>query len=369
MRHRPIPDRQNYRYMTTKEVKQFFKKAELIWRWKYWPTALFYVPVMLYVLLIAATKAGKVFYFAAANPDVPLGGFSGDSKFAILARVPEEILPATVVITRDAVSFDTVKAQLDESGIQFPLIVKPDSGERGFLVKKLNNIDELVHYHYAHDMTYIIQEFISCPMEFSVLVHNAGNNFQISSFIQKEYMSLTGDGCSTIKDLVMNSHKSCFKKDVCRNLTHEFSRVLRNGEIYVPMNIGNLSYGTSFINLGASIDDEMTTAFKKINDSIGLFNYARYDLKCNSLADLKAGKFYVMEINGVKGEPLHIYSDGFTGLLNAYREVYRHWGFVYDISRRNMNNGAKCPGLREGAKMIWGHVRSKRRASYSRSNV
>jgi hypothetical protein len=55
-----------------------------IYNWRYWPTEFLYLPLTLYVFFIGAFKTGKLFYFAAANPKIPLGGFANDSKFSIL---------------------------------------------------------------------------------------------------------------------------------------------------------------------------------------------------------------------------------------------------------------------------------------------
>jgi hypothetical protein len=63
---------------------------------------LLYLPLTLYVFFIGSIRTGRLFYFSATNPEVPLGGFAGDSKYDILNRVPIEYKPRTLFVSIDS---------------------------------------------------------------------------------------------------------------------------------------------------------------------------------------------------------------------------------------------------------------------------
>ena len=63
----------------------------------------------------------------------------------------------------------------------------------------------------------------------------------------------------------------------------------------------------------------------------GHFYYGRYDLKCTSVADLKAGKnIQILEFNGTGAEPNHIYDCGMH-YTKALKIIASHWRDMYLI--------------------------------------
>ncbi len=104
------------------------------------------IPVVLMYLWFAM-RARRWFFFSAANPGLPLGGAFGVSKYDILQRIPQELVPAMLLVQPNT-PFDEVMARVREAGIEFPLIAKPDMGERGYLVQKIDKPGELQSYLY-----------------------------------------------------------------------------------------------------------------------------------------------------------------------------------------------------------------------------
>jgi hypothetical protein len=71
----------------------------------------------------------------------------------------------------------------------------------------------------------------------------------------------------------------------------------------------------------------------------GKFYYGRYDIKCRSIEDLKAGKhFSILEYNGSGAEPHHVYGNGYT-LLAACKILVQHWQILFQISKANNKKG------------------------------
>lgn len=341
---------------------KLWHKIRLLWTWKYWPMELLYLPLTLYVFTIGALRTRRFFYFAAANPQVSLGGFAGDSKYHIIHRIPEKFRPKTLLILQKNSDFHLIEKIVASFNLQFPLIVKPDLGEGGFLVKKVANLQELKVYHEGHSMAYIIQEYIATPLELSVLIHNASGSLSISSVTQRKYLVLTGDGSHSVAQLLAkNKHTQYRQKNIRQLLQQNLENVLPNNEVYQPIQIGNWDFGATYIDRSSLITPALETVFAQLNTQVGLFDYARYDIKCQNEQALLAGDFKVLEINGVKGEPIHIYDDK-VNLWQAYREIFKHWEYILQISKRNIKQGAQCPNWRQGLKILWQHRKSKTRA-------
>jgi hypothetical protein len=93
----------------------------------------------------------------------------------------------------------------------------------------------------------------------------------------------------------------------------------------------------------------------KIFDEISLgaqFYYGRYDIKCQSIEDLKKGKnFTILEFNGSGAEPNHVYHAGYS-LFDAYGVFLRHWKVLYEISRYNKQHGVPYWPLIKGWKFL-----------------
>ena len=62
----------------------------------------------------------------------------GESKFEVLEKVPISCKPKTILIKPPATT-TTVLQQMREHGLEFPVIFKPDLGERGWMVRKMKN--------------------------------------------------------------------------------------------------------------------------------------------------------------------------------------------------------------------------------------
>jgi len=66
--------------------------------------------------------------------------------------------------------------------------------------------------------------------------------------------------------------------------------------------------------------------------------YGRLDVRSPSPEALRAGTFTILELNGVTGEPGHIY-DPTLSILACWRELLRHVRHIPSISRDLRANG------------------------------
>lgn len=310
--------------------------------YEYWPAWLFYLPVLPYWVYLSI-RLRSFSFFTAANPGIEMGGFFGESKNDILARIDGVYLPKHVLVSPG--ELPDLDALIAGNELQFPLIAKPDVGERGDSVTKISSRSELESYIKTVDGTsFILQEFIVYEEEFGVFYSRLPNETtgRITSLTRKVFLSVTGNGHSTIAQLMQQSVRARFQ--LPRFLTEMpelMQRIPVAGEKCLLEPIGNHCRGTEFVNAEALITPELNALFDEISRPIDGFFYGRFDIKVESIDQLKRGETVkIMELNGISSEPGHIY-DTRMNLLKAWYDVTRHWKRLAAISKQNLQAGTK----------------------------
>ena len=318
-------------------------------QWEYWPFEVIYLPIFVYWLWLSV-KARSLFFFSAANPSIENGGMLGESKVKILDRIAAPLKPITLLIV-PATEPVLMREMLHRHEIGFPLIAKPDVGERGWKVEKLHNPAELAAYHAAMKAPYLIQEYVDYPVELGLFYYRFPGcaTGHISSVVIKAFLTLTGDGTSTVRALILQSDRARLQYQTLHDrYAPLFERVLPAGEALTLVPIGNHSRGTKFLNGNYLINDKLVAVFDRISRSLDGFYYGRYDIRCRSLAELYQGEgIKILELNGAGAEPAHIYDPSFSR-REAYRVLFRHWEVLYRISRANYRNGVQYLSFAEG---------------------
>ena len=86
------------------------------------------------------------------------------------------------------------------------------------------------------------------------------------------------------------------------------------------------------------------------------FHFGRFDVRAESEEALRAGRFRVLELNGVASEATHIY-DPKTPLLAAYRVLFEQWRLCFAIGRANAAAGHRPTPLRELLREVFTFLR------------
>lgn len=308
--------------------------------YEYWPWWVFYLPMAPYWLYLAF-KTRSFTYFTSVNPGIEAGGFYGESKIDILKKINPRFLPKTVFIEKKS-EFEKAIRLLTTSHLVFPVIAKPNIGERGTNVAKIETVEQLKNYHSSTQEDYIIQEFISYPIEFGVLFSRLPNETKgkVSSLTMKEFLTVTGDGKSTIRELIENSTRARFQLEVLKSkLGESIHDNLPENEKLLLEPIGNHCRGTKFVNANHLINGKLDEVFSRIAESFEGFYYGRFDMKVASIEDLYRGEnIKIMELNGVSSDPGHIYDPNYQ-LWKAYRDLRWHWKRGAEISIHNQKRG------------------------------
>ncbi|MCS6975113.1 MAG: hypothetical protein N2044_03690 [Cyclobacteriaceae bacterium] len=316
-------------------------------KWEYWPLPVFQIPVVFYWLWFGL-RARSLTFFTASNPGIELGGMFGESKYHILEKIPEQLRPAMVLI-RYPFSLQQVLQVMQENRLSFPVIFKPNVGERGFKVERIYSEEEAARYLNFMKKDFIIQEMIELPVECGVFyIRKPGAvSGQVTSVNLKEMLTVTGDGISTLQELILQNERARLQWNrLARRFASRMHQVIPVGEQVILNHIGNHCLGTKFLNGEQLINEQLHRVFDDITAKIDGFYYGRFDLRCASVDDLYAGKIKILELNGCSSEPAHIYEPGFS-LWTAYKTLYQHWREMYHISRINKELGFNYVPLRQ----------------------
>ena len=340
------------------------------WRhWEFWPAWMFYPPVAVYSLWLAIKHRGFTLP-TIANPGIFTGGMIGESKMATLRELmqssPAFTAEAELVVGENpAERLASLQEICARRRIDRPFILKPDVGQRGAGIKLIRNLDQARSYLEQTNAPLLVQRYAEGPHEVGVFYYRypheqAGHIFAIT---EKDFPVLTGDGRSSIEELIWRDARARFMADkYLSRLGARKSEVLANGEQLKLVEAGNHAQGCIFRDGMDLCTKALETRIDAISKGVPGFNIGRYDIRYTSLAELQAGKnFQIIELNGASSEATSIY-DARNSLLVAYRVLFRQWDLVFAIGAANRRLGHRPAALFEVWR-IW-RAYSKQAASY-----
>lgn len=333
------------------KTKHWFIK---LFNWEYWPFNVVYGPMFLYWLWLIA-KARSFFFFNTSNPLIKNGGFLMESKKEIYDLIPQQYYPATLLFKTGS-SIDTVMAGIKNKEMGFPLIAKPDIGMRGMLVQKIESERELSNYINNTKVDFLVQDYIEYENEVGLFYYRypGADKGNISGIAGKEFLTVIGDGFSTIEELLNKDQRFILQLPVLKE-THAdtLKIVLQKSQRHLLVPYGNHCRGSKFLDVSNLIDEELVTAIDKVCRQIPEFYFGRMDIRYNTWEELKQGKnFSIIELNGAGSEPTHIYGPNHS-IFFAWKEIIRHWNILYKISRMNhKKNNLPYMGFTSGIRML-----------------
>ena len=341
---------------------------------EFWPPIVFYFPVVMYCAYLAIRHRGMML-FSVSNPLIYSGGLLMESKSGILDMVPEEHrrwLPSWAVYHKTgnpgSSEEDLKQALLAMAGrgVDFPIVAKPDVGQRGFGVRPVYDQAQLEQYlsECAPDMKIILQKMAPYSAEAGVLYYRRPGEDQghIISITQKYFPYMVGDGKSTLRELILADRRAKVTQKVFfRRHRKQLDRVPEEGEIFKLVFAGDHAQGCVFLNGTSQATPAMLERLHEIATSIPEFYFGRFDIRCQSFESLQRGEdFLIVEINGAGGEPTHIW-DPRTRLRDAYRDIFQQYRLIYEIGAVNRRRGFKPMTLTQ---LLTDHFNYKKMVKY-----
>jgi hypothetical protein len=299
---------------------------------EYWPWPLIYLPVFP-VALWHAVRTGRGAFFTNVNPGIDLGGFFGERKSEIFARLPRSAYPTTLLV-EPGTPFHVVEGRMREVQLTLPLIMKPDVGERGTGVMVVRDTDELRALLSDTHQPQLLQELVTWPAEFGLMFVKdpTSQRTTLLSITAKTFLSVTGDGRSSVEDLLKRTWRGTKQVQRLRKYRKELlDSIPGAGEGVVVEPIGNHCRGTVFRDGRGLATAELERAVDGILARAEGIHYGRLDVRSPNEEALKQGRFLVMELNGVTSEPGHIYDPSFT-IFQCWKELLRHVAHIPPLS-------------------------------------
>lgn len=335
-------------------------------RWEFWPPWAFYPPVVLYVCWLAL-RHRSLALVTAVNPAIPGGGFIGESKSAILAglHAAPELVARHLLLRADEQPerrVERARAFLAEAGLAFPVVLKPDIGQRGSGVLILADEPRLERHLRELAVDSILQEYVPGP-EFGVfwLREPGADRGRIFSITDKRLPVVTGDGERTLEQLILADDRAvCAASTYLEANAERLLDVPAAGERVELVHLGTHCRGAIFLDGRELATPAVEEVFERLSAGFDGFCFGRYDVRAASREDFAAGRgFKVIELNGLTSEATHIY-DPRTDLLTAYRTLFEQWRLAFAIARANRDRGARPARLRAMLRELLGYQELKR---------
>ncbi len=327
------------------------------------PPWLFYIPVGLCWMGWAVRHRG-IMLPCGCNPKIETGGYWGESKSEVLDQIGSEqqrwvaryvaikLSPDGTADSRQENSALAIQA-IEEAGIEFPLVVKPDIGWQGFGVRLVPDSEALREYldQYPAGERVVFQRYLTYEGEAGVFYARipGEETGRVISLTLRTSANVVGDGQSTVRELILKDERARFKSSthMGRKSLHsgmdreDLDDVPAAGEVVQLAFIGSIRAGGLYKDARAEITPALSARFDAIARSMPEFHYGRFDIRYESLERLKEGEdFGIIEVNGAGAEAIHIW-DPDLSLREVYRSLFAAVALQFRIGRLNRDRGFK----------------------------
>lgn len=318
--------------------------------WEYWSPVILYLPVFFYVIYLGI-KYRCMTLFTAANPAIPEGGFVGESKTQILRLFNSDGHVARYECIPSSLDQNTKLQRaltfMKRNDLSFPIVLKPDVGQRGKGVSIIRNRNQMEEYLADANKDTIIQEYI-WGREYGVFYyrypdHPAGNIFSITC---KDLLSVRGDGKRTLQELILEDDRAINRAKYHLQQNEErLFEIPDKGENVCIVELGTHARGASFHDGNKHITEALTNELNAISKVADGFYYGRFDIKVPSPRELDRGEnIKIIEVNGVTSESTNIYDTAYS-FWDAQKVLMQQWKNAFKIGKSNRQKGARVTPL------------------------
>lgn len=324
-----------------------------LFHWEYWSFNTIY-GILYPVFAWLCIRTGGKYFFSASNPTITNGGFLMEMKQDIYPLIPAQYYPAFFFV-KTGTLFETIETEIQTRQFSYPLIAKPTIGMQGKAVKKIMNAEKLKQYASVCTVDYLVQQLSPYQQEVGIFYHRYPDAEQgtITGIVAKEPMKVTGDGNSTLYQLICEQPRYILQMNALQQIHGAgLQTVLLKGEEMILAPYGNHARGSKFLDWTHKADEALVKNIDKVCKQIPGFYYGRLDIMYNNWEDIKSGNnFHIIELNGAGSDPTHIY-DPSHSIFFAWKEIVRHWKIMFNISKQNYAKGHSYMSFKEGQEMF-----------------
>lgn len=332
----------------TQSLSVTFKR---MFRWEFWPMGLFYIPVGVYFVFLWIKHRGLS--FTAVNPGMPGSGVIGERKsdalLALFESMPNHTAKTELILSNASQAEKKNQLIRLANDFGYPLVLKPDFGQRGIDVKIATNESFALEYLASARFDTVVQPYVS-GVEFGVFYIRQPDqpSGYIFSTTSKMFPEVLGDGLSTVAQLIYNHDRLSYQSVyLLKALSQQrLNAIPAKGESVQVVDIGSHCRGSLFLDGKQYLTEYVESNIEALSQSQNEFYFGRYDLRADSIEAFKKGEFKVIEVNGVTSEPTHIYDPKYT-LLYAYKTLFKQWRLAFSIGSINRLKGHHVMSLFE----------------------
>lgn len=336
-------------FVVWKVAGRLASRRARLFRWEFWPAWIIYAPIVPWIAWLSIRHRGFG-TIAAANPAIPGGGFVGESKHRILSLLPAgAVLPfAPIEPGRPESRLAALGRIMREKGWTFPLILKPDAGQRGAGVRLVHCPGQAAGYFRAIIGPVLAQVYHPGPREAGVFWYRLPEESRgrIFSITDKVFPEVTGDGRSSLENLIRHHPRYRMQQRVF--LARHAARLAwipGAGERVRLAVAGNHAQGTLFRDGSRLLTPELERAFDDLMAGVEGIHFGRFDVRyADEGAFLRGEDLAIVELNGATSESTDIY-DPDNRLTSAWTTLFRQWALLFRIGSANRRRGAAATPL------------------------
>jgi hypothetical protein len=183
-----------------------------------------------------------------------------------------------------------------------------------------------------------MQEYLPGPLEAGIFYHRHPGESEghILAITWKEFPSVTGDGTSTLTQLILNDPRaSRIAETYLKRFADRTGEVIPRGQMVRLVEAGNHCQGCIFHDGSHRSTPELLSRIDQLSKSMKGFFIGRYDVRFpDEEAFARGENFKILEVNGAAAEATAAYDAG-KSLADAYRLLFKQWELVFEIGAAN----------------------------------
>ena len=266
------------RFRTTWRARAGIRLSRLA-RWEFWPAWAFYPPIVVAILARSA-RAKPFMAVTAANPCLKASGIVGETKQDALrplqANAPQYVAEFTLlpVALPLAERLEALR-RFAAAGPGYPLVLKPDIGQRGRGVAVIRSEAQAADYLAAAQDDVVAQRHIG-GAEFGVFVYRDPNTARVEllSIVHKCFPTVTGDGRRSLGELILDDARArLIAQGLFERFASRLDEVPAAGDVVTLVEIGAHCRGSVFLDGAAYKTEALRQTMSAIVDAVPGYVY------------------------------------------------------------------------------------------------
>jgi len=321
--------------------------------WEFWPLYITNIVTFGYVLYLGCFRYRSVTLFTITNPAIrPDSGVVGESKSNILRGLAQDSVGCWRLVSSDTPAARRIELFEDfmaEEELDFPVVLKPDIGERGKGVAVCRDRASARGWLEQADRDYIMMAYLPGE-EYGIFYYRFPGDpgGRLLSINRKKLLRVTGDGEKTLEELILADDRAvCMAPFFMKSHQDDLLDIIPKDQSKLLGEVGTHCRGALFLDGCELITPRLLKTIERIVADYHGFYFGRFDLKAPSDEELKEGKnIKVIELNGVIAEAAHIY-DPKHSIFYGWKTLMKQWSIAFEIGEQNRRRGLKPMGLKD----------------------